>query len=394
MTASITRVSPVADAIYQRAARRMPGGDSRTQTFLDPHPPYVARGSGCRLTDVDGHVVLDILNNYTALIHGHAHPAIVAEVTAAVADGTAYSLPTEHEVAMAELLAERVSGTDKWRFTNSGTEAVMMAVRGARAFTGRDVLVRFTGSYHGSYDVVVNDKGGIPAGTAENVLQLPFGDGDALVEALASRGDQIAAVLIDPMPNRIGMPQATPGFMRLIREQTRQHGIVMIVDEVISFRLASGGMQSILGVEPDMTVAAKVIGGGFPVGAVGGRAEVMDIFNPANTSRVEHASTFSANPVTMRAGRVAMELMTEAEFARINALGDRLRDGLREQGWTVTGFGSLLNIHLNGSKELWWRLYDGGVLIAPNGLTAISTPMTEAEIDEALDVFARGVPGE
>ncbi len=389
MTSSMTPAIPAADTLYDRALQRLPGGNTRSLLFVEPHPPYAASGAGCRITDVDGHVVIDLVNNYTSLLHGHAHPRILAAVAEVMGSGTAFSLPTEHEIALAELLSERVPSAERWRFTNSGTEAVMIAIRAARAYTDRDLIVRFEGCYHGTYDLVALDSRGITRGTAGDMLVLPIGDGDALVSALDCHGPRVAGVLIDAMPGRAGMVPAAPEFMRLVREQCDQRGIVMIQDEVITLRVAVGGMQSHFDVKPDVTTAAKIIGGGFPVGAVGGRAEVMDVFNPATADSVKHGGTFSANPVTMRAGLTAMEMMTEPEYARINALGDRLRAGLREQGWDVNGIGSLLKIEGGLSQEAWWRCYEGGVLVALHGLCCISTPMTDETIDEVLAVFAR-----
>jgi glutamate-1-semialdehyde 2,1-aminomutase len=370
----------------------MPAGNSRYLQFVEPHPPYAASGAGCRITDVDGHVVIDLLNNFTSLLHGHAHPQILAAATDAMARGTAFSMPTEHEIQLAELLAERVPAAERWRFTNSGTEAVMMAIRAARALTGRELIARFDGSYHGTYDPVTLESRGITRATAAETVVVPVGDGDTLIEALERHGESVAAVLIDSMPARAGMVPATPEFMRLVRTETERRGIVMIQDEVITLRVASGGMQSLYDVEPDITTAGKVLGGGFPVGAIGGRVDVMDVFNPTGTDPVKHGGTFSANPVTMAAGFAGMTMMTEAEYIRINALGDRLRAGLREQGWTVHGLGSLLKIEPGVSQETWWRLYEAGVLIAMHGLCCVSTPMNEDTIDEALAAFTHVAP--
>jgi glutamate-1-semialdehyde 2,1-aminomutase len=392
MRTSLTHASPAADALFERALRRMPGGNSRSLQFVEPHPPYAASGAGCRITDVDGHVVIDLLNNFTSLLHGHAHPQILAAATEAMARGTAFSMPTEYEIRLAELLGERIPAAERWRFTNSGTEAVMMAIRAARAFTGRELIVRLDGAYHGTYDLVALESRGITRGTAGEMIVLPVGDGDRLVEALNRHGENVAGVLIDSMPARAGLVPATPEFMRLVRTETAQRDIVMIQDEVITLRVGPGGMQALYDATPDVTTAGKIIGGGFPVGAIGGRVDVMDVFNPAGPDPVKHGGTFSANPVTMAAGFAGMTMMTEAEYARINALGDRLRDGLREQGWTVHGLGSLLKIEPGISQETWWRLYDAGVLIAMHGVCCVSTPMNEDTIAEALAAFTQVEP--
>jgi glutamate-1-semialdehyde 2,1-aminomutase len=196
-------------------------------------------------------------------------------------------------------------------------------------------------------------------------------------------------VLFDAMPHHAGLTPAPPEFMRLTRDETERRGILMVQDEVITFRVAAGGLQSLYDVDPDITAVGKVIGGGFAVGGVGGRADVMEVFNPVGADPVSHGGTFSANPVTMRAGLTAMGMMTEQEYARINALGERLRSALVAQGWRVNGLGSLMKIDIGETPERWWRLYEEGVLVSPGGLACISTPMDESVIDEALASFAR-----
>jgi glutamate-1-semialdehyde 2,1-aminomutase len=379
-----------AQALYERALRSLPGGNSRSTLFVAPHPPYAMRGEGCELVDVDGHRTIDLHNNFTALIHGHAFAPVVDAATVALADGSAFGLPTTSEIELAECLAGRVGWAEHWRFANSGTEAVMMAVRAARAVTGRDGLLRFANCYHGGWDAVVGrGSHGVPASAQRDVLTLPLGDGDAFVAALDEHEGRVAAVLLDLMPNRAGLQPLDASFVGLVREQTARRGIVLVIDEVITFRLASGGMGSLYGIEGDLIVLGKLIGGGFPVGAVGGRAELMSVFDPRRPDAVAHSGTFSANPVTMRAGLAAIEALTPTDIERINAHGDRLCEGLRRRGWSVTGQGSLLQIDSREPTALWWRLYEAGVLIAGNGLVCISTPMDERVVERALDVFER-----
>jgi glutamate-1-semialdehyde 2,1-aminomutase len=376
--------------LYERALGSLPGGNSRSTLFVAPHPPYAERGEGCEVVDVDGHRVVDLQNNYTALVHGHAFVPVVEAAREALARGSAFGLPTDSEIELAECLVRRVGWARRWRFANSGTEAVMMAVRAARAATGRDGLVRFANCYHGSWDAVVRrGSHGVPATAQGDVLTLALGDGESFVAALDEHEGRLAAVLIDPMPNRAGLKPLDPSFVRLVRKETAQRGIVLVVDEVITFRLASGGLHSLYGVEGDLIVLGKMIGGGFPVGAVGGRAELMDVFDPHRPDAVAHGGTFSANPVTMRAGLAALEAFGTDEIDRIGALGDRLREGLRGRGWSVTGRGSLLQIGSQDPTRLWWRLYEAGVLIAGNGLVCVSTPMDEGTIERVLGAFER-----
>src|SRR5579884_485644 len=388
-------VSPVStpeasDALYIRALEHLPGGNSRTTLFVPPHPPYAVRGHGASVFDADGRELLDLVGNYTALIHGHCRAEINAAASAAIRDGASFSLPTRYEVDLAAELSRRIASGEKWRFANSGTEAVMMALRLARFATGREVTVRFDSCYHGSYDgALAPGAHGVPAALAHAIVSLPMGDAAALLAVLEARGDEIACVLFDAMPNRAGLIPADREFVDLLRRETRNRGILLIHDEVITFRIATSGLQSLYGLEPDITTLGKVIGGGYPVGAVGGRADLMDYFDPRTPGHLVHGGTFSANPLTMRAGLAALELLTPDEIERINGLGDYLRHELTNQGWSVTGHGSLLRINFHDPSTLWWRLYEEGVLIAGNGLAATSTAMNEASIDRALEAFKR-----
>ncbi|HUN78068.1 MAG TPA: aminotransferase class III-fold pyridoxal phosphate-dependent enzyme [Solirubrobacteraceae bacterium] len=378
------------DALYDRALRSLPGGNSRTTVFVAPHPPYAGRGEGFRVWDVDGHELIDLQSNYTSLVHGHAFAPVVRAANEALSGGSAFGLPTADEVQLAEHLRERMPWTERWRFTGSGSEAVMMAVRAARAATGRALLVRFAGCYHGSWDEVVPaDAPGLPASAQGDVVTLPFGDADALLDALERHGERMACVLLDLMPSRLGLHAAEPAFVALLREQTRRRGIALILDEVVSFRLGVGGMQERYGIEADLVALGKLIGGGLPIGALGGRAELMDVFDPRRPDAVAHGGTFSANPVSMRAGLTALTALDSEAIARIDALGERLRAGLLELGYEVRGRGSLAQVAPPDPTELWWRLYRAGVLIAGRGLMSVSTPMDETTIDLALAAFAR-----
>ena len=374
-----------------RARAVLPGGNNRTTLHVPPAPPFAVRGEGCRVTDQLGHVVLDLNNNYTSLIHGHAQPDVVRAAAGQLPLGTAFGLPTPHEVALAELLAVR-TGLPRWRFSNSGSEAVMTAVRAARAHTGRDLLLRFEGSYHGTYDAVVAGTApGVPAGAAAASLALPQGDREAFDATMADRGGEVAAVLLDLMPNRAGLVPADPGFVEHLRTVTRRHGALLVVDEVITFRLAEGGLHRRYGVEPDLVTVGKIIGGGFPIGGVGGTVEVMAVFDPEQ-HRVAWGGTFSGNPVSMVAGLEALRRYDSAAIDRLNALGDRLRDRLREHGVAVSGAGSLARVREDlPTDRLWWELYLGGVLAGTNGLLSLSTPMTEQDVDEAAGIVTEAV---
>lgn len=381
----------------QRAAQVMVSGNTRSTLFVPPVPPYAVRGEGAYAFDQLGGRVIDANNNYTSLIHGHGKPEIVEAVSARLAEGTAFGLPTESEVALAELLVAR-TGHERWRFSNSGTEAVMTAVRAARAYTGRELLIRFEGSYHGTSDAVVaRHARGITAGVRADVIELPQGDWEAFDAAIVAHGPEVAAVLIDLMPNRAGLVPAAPAFVDHIREATRSVEALMIVDEVIALRLSYGGMSSRYGVVPDLVAAGKIIGGGFPVGAVGGRSDVLAVFDPMASSSVGWGGTFSANPVTMTAGRIAMELFDQHAVTRLNDAGDKLREALSAAGVMVTGAGSLMRLREDvDSGDLWWAAYERGLMIGTNGLIALSTAMSDedlAEIERACVGAVRAARG-
>lgn len=366
-----------------RAARVMPRGNTRTTLFVPPSPPYAVRGEGCWVADQLGHRVIDCNNNYTSLIHGHAFPATLDAAREQLPLGTAFGLPTASEVELAEHLAARTT-LPQWRFSNSGTEAVMTAVRAARAATGRDLVVRFDGSYHGTYDAVVSaPAAGVPDAVAAMSVALPQGDMSAFDRVVEERGAEIAVVVMDLMPNRAGLVPADPAFVAHLREATSRIGALLLIDEVITFRLAEGGMHTTYGVTPDLVTMGKVIGGGFPVGAVGGSAEVMSVFDPARLGAVSWGGTFSANPVSMAAGLAALREFGAAQIERINRLGDTLRERLAEAGVAVSGQGSLLRITERVDlAALWWELYGAGVLAGTNGLLALSTPMSEQELGQ------------
>src|SRR2546421_2356720 len=281
-------------ALFARAQGVLPGGNSRTTVYMAPYPPYAASGESCWVTDVEDDRRLDCLNNYTALIHGDAHPAIVAAATRRLAQGAPFPMPTPEEIDLAALLCERLPSAGRVRFTNSGSEAVMIALKGARAFTNRPKIAKFEGAYHGSYDYAevslasAPDNWGslaAPASTAysrgtppavlEDVVVLPFNYTEHTLARIEREAKHLAAVLVDPMPNRVGLVPARVDFLRALREVTRKHGIVLIFDEVISFRVGYHGAQGLFGVTPDMTTLGKIIGGGFPVGGVAGSAAGM-----------------------------------------------------------------------------------------------------------------------
>jgi glutamate-1-semialdehyde 2,1-aminomutase len=420
--------------LYERARRVIPGGTSKANMHMRPHPCYVAYGTGCRVTDVDGVERLDAINNFTALIHGHGFPPIVEAVTRQVSRGTAFATSTPEEVALAELLVSRVPALERVRFGNSGTEAVMMAIKAARAFTGRDRIAKFEGAYHGYYDDVqvsfssrppewgpddapasTPSSGGIPKHRVLETLVLPWNDRDATERLVEQHRNELAAVLVDPLSNRMGFIPPAEGFLAFLRALTRAHGILLIFDEVISFRVGYTGASGRYGGEPDLVAFGKIIGGGFPIGATGGSAEVMEVFDPGTRGpRIASGGTFSGNPVSMGAGLAAMTAMDQPAFDRLEALGHRLRtrltDAFRANGipGQVTGDASLFRLVLTDRplrnyrdtvdaaadrrvERLFYLMLEAGVLLNTNGLGCLSTPMGEGEVEELASALDRAL---
>jgi glutamate-1-semialdehyde 2,1-aminomutase len=360
------KLTPASARLAEEAARVQPGGSTRDAVFRAPYPCFVVKGEGSLLTDVDGRAVLDFALNATSLPLGHCHPAVMAAARAQLDYGTAFMAPTPLDVDFARLLCERLPAAERLRFTNSGTEAVMLALQFARGFTGRPLVAKFEGSYHGTYDDVSWSVGGggdpgpperpepvpaaigLPPGSGR-ALVLPFNDIVSTERLVAENADRLAAILVEPVPHRMGLVLPAPAFIEGLRALCDLYGILLVFDEVISFRLGYQGMQGVLGVGPDLTTLGKIIGGGFPVGAVAGRREVMAVSEPQRPSRVPHYGTFSANPVTMAAGKATLEALTPEVFAELNAAGDRLRAELARicagLPLQITGVGSLFKIN-------------------------------------------------
>ncbi|NLT04808.1 MAG: aminotransferase class III-fold pyridoxal phosphate-dependent enzyme, partial [Solirubrobacterales bacterium] len=371
--------------------------------------PYAVRGEGALVWDDTGRELIDLNANFTTLIHGHAQPEIVAAATAALERGSSFGLPNEAELDHAERLLARLPHADRVRYANSGTEAVMTALRVARAHTGRSRTILVRSAYHGTSDAVLaaGDRRswrGLPESVRAETTLLPLNDVDALREAIAREGSRTAAVLVDLMANRSGLIPATREFAHALADLCAEWGILLVADEVISFRLAHAGRASDYGLAPDLTVLGKLIGGGLPVGAIAGRAEVMAELDPQRPDGLEHGGTFSGNPVTMAAGSVALDLFDRAAVDRLNGLGRRFADVLRPRveaaGWELRGDGSLWRpwpLSPDGESPgalqlaVWWASYERGVLLNPTGLIALTTPLDEPLVDDAAARVAEAV---
>ena len=403
--ATYEKNTPKSAAAQLRAHAAVMGGNSRGAAYHAPYPLTIEYGEGTRLVDLDGREYLDLINNFTSLVHGHAYPPIVEAASRQVARGTAWVANNVWQTELAEALIERVDSFESVRFTNSGTEAGMLALQIARTITGRTNLLMARYGYHGS--LMEFEVGSFPmffdTHSQDRTYLATFNDAEDFEAVLAEHGSDIAAVVLEPV--RGGGGRATPEFLTRVRDATHAAGALLVLDEVIAFRLATGGSQALIGVEPDLTMLGKLIGGGFPVGAVGGKSEYMSIFDPANP-RGFHSGTYNANPVTMAAGLVSVRELTAERIDHMDRLSERLADALtRSAGQHGLPFclnrqGSLIQIffqeeapaHVIESKDA--ELSSGfhlaalnhGLMIASRGMIALSTVMDEGLIDDAAQL--------
>lgn len=410
--------------LFERARRRIPGGvNSPVRAFraVGGEPLFVERAAGARVWDVDGREYVDYVLSWGALLLGHAAPEVVRAVADAAARGTSYGAPCAAEVELAEAVASLVPSVEMVRFVNSGTEATMSAVRLARAATGRDRVLKFAGCYHGHGDsflvqagsgvatLGLPDSPGVPAALAALTVSVPFNDGEAVQEVFRAHGEEIACVIVEPIVGNAGFIPPAPGFLELLRRVTREHGALLIFDEVMTgFRVAAGGAQERFGVEPDLTTLGKVIGGGLPVGAYGGRRELMERVAPAGP--VYQAGTLSGNPLAMAAGLVQLRAIAESRpYAELEARATRLVEGLlghaRELGVPLWGdaAGAMWGVHFvegpvrnfddarRADTALFGRFFRAclarGVYLPPSAFEAgfLSLAHTDADIDFTLE---------
>jgi len=423
--------TPKSKRLQEEAEEYLPGGSSRGTAFFAPYPTFVDYGKGLHVYDVDGNRYLDFMINATSLVLGHAHPDVVKVLQEQAARGTAFSGPTEAQIRLAKILCDRVPSVDSIRFTNSGTEGTMMAIRAARAYTGRHKIAKIEGGYHGAHEYVsvsvypstdrldpdettpIPEYPGQPPSVAEDVFVLPFNDLETSQRVLRENKNEIGCVIMEPIVSHFGYLPANLDYLQGMRKVTQDLDMVLIFDEVQSFRLAAGGAQEAFGVIPDMTTFGKIIGGGMAVGAFGGRRDIMDQFDPTQPGAIAHAGTFNANPMTMLAGEVVMNHLTAEVFDRMNGLGEMLRQKLRavfdelEMEAQVTGIGSMFGIHFTADdvvdyrdvvhsdhtmmKAVFTGLLNEGVLLQTACHGALSALTTEAEVDKLVDAVRRVV---
>lgn len=415
------------DALFTEALRYLPGGvNSPVRAFraVGGQPFFVDRAAGARVWTVDGEELLDYVGTWGPAILGHAHPGTIAAVRAAAERGTSFGIPNPLEVALARRICTQVPGVQKVRLCNSGTEACMAAIRLARGFTRRDVVVKFAGCYHGHSDSLLvkagsgaltfghPDSAGVPADFARHTLVLPFNDPEALRAAFAAHGANLAAVILELVPANAGLYLPRPGFLELLQQLCREHGTLFIADEVMTgFRLGPAGAQGLYGLTPDLSTFGKIIGGGLPVGALGGRADIMDYLAPVGP--VYQAGTLSGNPLAMAAGLATLEALESARaYEYLETLGQQLQTGLTEAARAagvavrVQRLGSMFCAYftdqpvwnladaLRADRDRFARFFHGmlarGIYLAPSPFEAgfLSTAHTPADIERTVRAAA------
>ncbi len=420
------------NAKHEQAKRYLPGGDTRNSIYWAPFPIYISRAEGSRITDVDGNERVDFINNMTTLILGHRHPAVIDALREQLESGISFPAPTPLVVEWGELMCERVPSLDKIRFVNSGTEATLNAIRAARAFSGKNLLAKCEGAYHGNHDAVqisvtpdvamagdaeaptplLTTRGMSPKSTDEIVI-MPYNDLQVAARIIRANADDLAAVIVEPINGQCGMVPADPDFLEGIRRLTAELGILLIFDEVIAFRASRGGAQEYYGVTPDLTCFGKVIGGGLPVGAFGGRDDIMSLWDPSTPDgpQVAHAGTFNGNPMTAAAGVATLKHLTHDVYEDLEQKGDYLRERLRqvisdlEAPMGITGAASLFAIQCTAETVRDYRSYatndrdmldmvfmgmlNEGYLLSNRCAGNVSSAHTYAELDDFANAFER-----
>lgn len=389
LVAEYRAATPTSMALFERAQRTLPGGETRAVTSYPPHPTVILEAHGARLTDADGRSYLDLVNNYTALVHGNAYQPVIEAVAALLPRGFAFASPHPHQIELAETIAGRIRSVERVRFTNSGTEASLLAVRIAQRATARKKILLFDGAYHGS---ATNLSPGHP-----DVVVTPWNDIDRATDVLAT--GTVAAVLAEPFLGAGGVRPAEPEFLRAIEGAARERGTLFVLDEVQSLRNSLHGLQDALDLEPDLTILGKIIGGGFPIGAVGGREDLLILtVASAAADHVNHAGTFNGHLAAAVAGNVTLNHLDALEIQRLNTAGARLAEQIVNQATVtdlaaeVTRSGSILNVHFTepdryASAHL--ALLLEGVYTTPRGMLNLSTALDQTALDEVAAAYGR-----
>jgi glutamate-1-semialdehyde 2,1-aminomutase len=420
------RRTPTSLQAFERSRQLVPGGVPAGLGFMHPYPLYIERGESAYVWDADGNRMLDLMAGDWLLPLGHCHPAVVEATSKQLHQGTTFCSPHPTLGAdYAELIASRLPSIERIRWTASGTEATMTALRLARAFTGRGKIGKMRGGYHGTHDLSLVANGrfadpdlvprGLIPGAADSLVILPFNDPDGAATLIERHRDDLAAVIVEPIIGGSGMIPATPEFLRRLREVTERLGILLIMDEVVTFPVGPHGAQGMYDIRPDLTTLGKAIGGGLPLGAYGGRADIMDLVDPEidPMTQMRHASTLGGIPIALAAGLAQVRELTPQVHERMNALGDRLRAGARDIAvrraapLQVTGTAHLFGLHwtpteivdfdtaLTSDKGvtslITMSLYTEGFLMFKSAIGTVTAPMTEEDVDGLLAAIDKAI---
>jgi glutamate-1-semialdehyde 2,1-aminomutase len=403
--------NPESRRLHEERAEVMPGGNTRSVIHVPPFPLTIVRGEGARLYDADGHIYLDFLGEYTAGLYGHSHPVILRAIRDALDDGIVLGAPNRYETALARAVCERFSSVELVRFCSSGTEANLLALSLARVATGKPAIMVFEGGYHGGVFFFASAEGS-PINAPFPFVVAQYNDAAAAVRLIEEHAGELAAVIVEPLQGSGGVIPGEQDFLRALRGATAAHDVLLVFDEVMTSRLATGGLQQVVGVRPDLTTLGKYIGGGLAFGAFGGRADLMRRFDPSQADALPHAGTFNNAVLTMAAGAAGLtQVYTGTEVARLNGLGDRLRDRLsgfaaeHDLEFCATGYGSMVGLHFTRGPVrriadlpkadelralLHLHLLEHGYSYARRGFVALSLPLEAADVDgfaSAVDEF-------
>ncbi|MBC7118614.1 MAG: glutamate-1-semialdehyde 2,1-aminomutase [Methanobacteriaceae archaeon] len=411
------------DSLFKEALEVLPGGVSSPVRRFEPYPFFAKKGEGCMLYDIDGNRYIDYCLAYGPLILGHAPEKVISAVCEQIKKGSTYGTPTKAEVELAKLVIERVPAAEMIRFVNSGTEATMAAIRLARAFTGKDKIIKFEGAYHGAHDYVLvkpgsgataaPDSPGIPTDTIKNTISAPFNNEEA-VASIIEDDDNIAAIIVEPIMANIGCIEPEDGYLKFLRKITSENGILLIFDEVITgFRIAPGGAQEYYNIAADLVTYGKIIGGGFPMGALAGSREIMEHISPAGD--VYQAGTFNGNPVSVTAGITTLKGLTEDIYKELNKKGEMIRNGMKDilednsLEFYIAGLSSMFQVYfterrvkdytsaktadLEMFKRYFHGLLKGGVFVPPSQFECcfISAAHRKEDLDMTLEMMEESI---
>jgi glutamate-1-semialdehyde 2,1-aminomutase len=412
------------EELFKESKKFLPGGVDSPVRAYKPYPFFAEYAKGSKIVDVDGKSYLDYCLAYGPMVLGHANPDVMAEVVAQLKKGSAYGVPTENEIELAKLVVKKVPCAEMVRFVNSGTESTMSAIRLARAATGRKKIIKFEGAYHGAHDYVLVKSGsgaaglpdspGVPDETTKNTILIPFNNEEGIVDIIKAEGESIAAIIVEPIMGNIGIIPPMDKYLEFLRDITLKNGIILIFDEVITgFRISEGGAQEYFGVTPDLVTFGKILGGGFPIGAISGKKELMEMLAPSGN--VYQAGTFNGNPISITAGLATLKQLNNSFYSAMNTKGDSLRDGIQDildvhnLDYQVAGLSSMFQIYFT-ENEVWnyedaktadtekfniffQTLLNKGVFIPPSQFECcfLSKMHDDVDIQNTLDIIDEAI---